>query len=75
MDVDMGTYLDARALVELFKDGEQEGLLVGIALELLEHLPRPLGDLEAVFTRRADVQPEQALERRRSGLGSGEVRV
>ena len=54
--------LERRALVELLEDHQQEVLLVVVALELLEHLARPLGDLGAVALGGTDVEPQQQVE-------------
>mmetsp|Transcript_41653 Transcript_41653/g.114742 ORF Transcript_41653/g.114742 Transcript_41653/m.114742 type:complete len:238 (+) Transcript_41653:413-1126(+) len=51
------------ALIELLEDGQQELLLVLVALKLLEHLARAPRDVGAVILRAggADVEPEQEV--------------
>ena len=55
-----------RPLVELLKDHQQEVLLVGVALELLEHLARPLGDLLQRFWGRVATRESKTKAAARS---------
>lgn len=55
-------HLGARALVKLVEDGQEEGLLLLVALKLLEHLPGALGELGAVAAGVADVEAQQQVE-------------
>ena len=63
-DLGEGLGVGDRALVERLEDAQHERLLVGVALELVEHLDGPLGDLlvlAAAFGGEAQEQREEAL--------------